>query len=345
MDTASHIMIGVGLAALSQIDPVVAESSTMSQAVLLGTIIGSNAPDFDYVYKLRGNGSYRRRHRGWSHSLFALPLWGISVSSFIFPFFSDISFLHLFLWTFLAVIIHVFIDLFNVYGTQAIRPFSSKWIAFDTIPLTDPYIWILHAVGFCSIPFFETGKVFSIIYLLMFLYLCFRTIYVRLTIKYLLEHFQNAKRIKLIPRATIFKWDVLIETEDDFLFGVYTQGNLVIEHTLPKIVECPDLTLNSMQDSNVSAFLSCTNYAYPFIHKRKNGSFVYWKDLRFRRKKFFPYLAVMFISSDLKSKASYTGWLYSLKQYRKVLRELEGTSNTLEKESGLKNQRDNSVHY
>lgn len=344
MDTASHIIIGFGLAALSQIDPVVGESSTMSQAVLLGSIIGSNAPDFDYVYKLRGNSSYRRHHRGWSHSLVALPLWGLVVSSSIYPFFSNISFLHLFLWTFLAVIIHVFLDVFNVYGTQAIRPFSSKWIAFDSIPLTDPYIWILHAAGFCSIVYFEAGKVFTIIYSLMFLYLFFRTVYAGMTKRYLQGHFRNAKRIKLIPRATILKWDVLIESEDDFLFGVYSRGNLVIEHTLAKKVECSDLILDSMNDGIISDFLTSTNYAYPFVQKRKSGTFVYWKDLRFRRKKFFPYLAVVFISPDLKSKASYTGWVYSLKKYKKVLRELESASISIEKKRLLKNQRDNSVH-
>jgi inner membrane protein len=52
LDTTSHIVIGNGLAALAQIDPAVSGSAAMSQAVLLGTSIGSNAPDFDFVYTL-----------------------------------------------------------------------------------------------------------------------------------------------------------------------------------------------------------------------------------------------------------------------------------------------------
>ena len=88
MDTTSHTIIGLGLGALSHIDPMAADSATFSYAILIGTVIGSNAPDFDYVYKLKGNSSYYRNHRGWSHSLLALPLWGLAVSGSIYSIFS-----------------------------------------------------------------------------------------------------------------------------------------------------------------------------------------------------------------------------------------------------------------
>jgi inner membrane protein len=64
MDTFSHIMIGLGLGAFAQIDPIIADNSTLSQAVIIGTVIGSNAPDFDYLYNLKDKGSYYRNHRG-----------------------------------------------------------------------------------------------------------------------------------------------------------------------------------------------------------------------------------------------------------------------------------------
>ncbi|MDQ0219205.1 metal-dependent hydrolase [Peribacillus cavernae] len=328
MDTTSHIIIGLGLGAFAQIDPVVAESS-LSHAVIIGTVFGSNAPDFDCVFKLNGNGSYYRNHRGWSHSLPALPLWSFFVSGSIYTFFPGPSFFHLFFWTFLAVVIHVLLDLFNVYGTQVFRPFSAKWIAFDSIPLIDPYILMLHIVGFALLPVFEAGKIFSFVYLLMALYILIRTAYAWLIKKDLEDSFRNVIRIKLIPRAGIFKWDLLIETEDHFLFGVYSVRNLIIELTLSKKVEHPELVRESRNAQPVSDFLASTNYAYPFVQQRKNGYFVYWKDLRFRTNKFFPYLVVMFISSDLKSKVSYIGWLHSLKQYKKVLRKLEKNSGSL----------------
>lgn len=328
MDTFSHIVIGFGIGALAQIDPAISSNQTLSQAVMLGAVIGSNAPDFDFIYRLKGKGSYFRNHRGLSHSLPALPLWGLLVSGLLYPFFPVSGFFHLFLWTFLAVILHVCFDLFNVHGTQILLPFSHKWIAFDAIPLFDPYIMMLHFLGFGLLYFYQAGITFLMIYGFIFLYLAVRFLSALLTKRHLQQYFINADRIKLIPRITLFKWDVIIETEEDFLFGVYSGNRLDIEHTLSKKIDFPVLVSDSANDPSVSDFLAGTTFAYPFVAVRKNGYVVYWKDLRFRTKKFFPSLAIMFISYDLNSKNSYIGKLSSLKQYKKVLRSLTNSSSS-----------------
>lgn len=332
MDTSSHIMIGLGLGALAQIDPSVANNPSLTQAVICGTVIGSNAPDFDIVFKLRGKSSYCKHHRGWSHSLLALPMWGLAVSSCIYLFFPDTAFLSLFLWTLLSVIIHVFLDVLNVYGTQALKPFTSKRIALDSISLFDPYIALLHIAGFSMMTFFEPGKTFLIIYLLMILYLFCRIIYARFIKKTLNTYFVNTIQIKLIPRAEFLKWGLYIETKEDFLFGTYKRNQVIIEHTLPKQTEFPDIVLDSKQERPISDFLTSTDYAYPFVEKRKHGHFVFWKDLRFRNKKFFPYLAVLFISSDSKEKNSYIGRINTLKQYKKVLTKLKANDSPIKQE-------------
>lgn len=327
MDTTSHIVIGLGLGALAQIDPAVADSSSLSAAVVLGTVIGSNAPDADCIYKLKGKGSYFRNHRAWSHSLPALPLWGLAISGIIHPFFPDSSFMHLFLWTFLAVILHVGFDLFNVYGTQALRPFSSKWISFDSLPLVDPFILGLHSAGFALILFFEPGVIFLLIYLIIMFHIFFRTFYMGRIKKHLWLYYPEANRIKLIPRPDLFTWDFLIENEDEFIFGFYSTTKIKIEHKLPKKVEHQDIIQKSKDEQDVSDFLASTEYAFPFIKKTKTGCFVLWKDLRFRMNKtYFPYHAIMYTANDSKSTSTFTDKLYSLKSYKKVLRELERSS-------------------
>src|SRR5699024_8352692 len=102
-------------------------------------MIGSQAPDFDTVLKLKDNATYLRHHRGITHSLPAVVLWGVLISSIIYAFVPEVSYFHLWLWTFLAVIIHVLVDLFNAYGTQAFRPFTNKWVAYGFINTFDPY--------------------------------------------------------------------------------------------------------------------------------------------------------------------------------------------------------------
>lgn len=325
MDTSSHIIMGLGLAALAHINPVVANHSTLSQAVIFGTVIGSNAPDFDFVYRLRSKGSYIRNHRSWSHSILALPLWSLAVSGIIYAILPVSSFLHLFLWTFLAVILHVFFDLFNVHGTQVLLPFSKKWVAFDTLPLVDPTILFVHILGFSLLPFFEMGTIFSVIYLFIFLYLTVRALSTLAARRKLQNHFQNSIRIKLIPRISLFHWDVIIETNEDFLFGAYSRGNLVVEHSLSKKIDYPELVSDSKSHPLISDFLSSTQYAYPLVHTRKNGYFIYWRDLRFRTKKFFPSLAIIAVSSDNQTRKGFIGTLHSLKQYKQVIKQLKNT--------------------
>lgn len=93
---------------------------------MVGTIVGSHAPDFDTILKLRNNATYLRHHRGITHSIPLVIFWGIAISSIIYLFLPEVNFLHLWLWTSLAVILHVFVDIFNAYGTQAYRPFTKK---------------------------------------------------------------------------------------------------------------------------------------------------------------------------------------------------------------------------
>lgn len=69
MDTGTHLVIGLGLAGLSQIDPSVSADSAATTAVFIGTVIGSQIPDVDGLLRFKGNATYIRNHRGRSHSL------------------------------------------------------------------------------------------------------------------------------------------------------------------------------------------------------------------------------------------------------------------------------------
>ncbi|WP_428908855.1 metal-dependent hydrolase [Niallia sp. Krafla_26] len=326
MDTSTHIIMGIGLASLAQIDPVISENPVLTQAVLLGTVIGSNAPDFDILYKLKGQSSYIKNHRSYSHSLPILPIWAILISLTIIAFFPSISFFHVFWWTFISVIVHVLTDLLNVHGTQILLPFNKSWISFDTIPLFDTFIMILHLGGFFCTIFFNTGIVFLIVYLIICIYILFRFCYQQWIKQQLKNHFQQATRIKLIPKTSPLHWGILIETKEDFLFGSYFLNAFTVEHVSSKILEYPDLIKKSTKHPLVHDFLSSTNFAFPFVEKRKKGYFIIWKDLRFRQKKFFPYSSILYVSADGKEiYSAYSGWLYSLKQLRKVIKHLKRT--------------------
>src|SRR5699024_1238900 len=117
MDTGTHVVMGIALGGLATLETVVANDTVLFNAVLVGTLFGSQAPESDSVLKFINNAPYSRNHRGISHSIPAVIFWGILIASIVYMFVPEVSFLHLWAWTFFAVIVHVFADTFYAYGT------------------------------------------------------------------------------------------------------------------------------------------------------------------------------------------------------------------------------------
>src|SRR5699024_9543877 len=107
----------------------------------------SETPDFHTILKLKNHSTYIRNHRGITHSIPAIIIWGILIPLIIYLFVPEVNFLHLWLLTFLAVFLVVFVDVFNAYGTQAFRPFSLKWVVYVLIITFVTYIFFSHIAG------------------------------------------------------------------------------------------------------------------------------------------------------------------------------------------------------
>ncbi len=157
MDTGTHLVIGLGLAGLATVDPVVTTSSGVFAAVLLGTVLGSQAPDFDGLTRFGGNATYIRNHRGMSHSLPAIAIWTAAITLLLELIFQGLPILHVAMWVFIAVAFHVFTDLFNTYGTQAFRPFTEKngfpgTLCISSICSFSRRMWPLWRSGCSSLP-------------------------------------------------------------------------------------------------------------------------------------------------------------------------------------------------
>ncbi len=96
-------------------------------------IVGSLIPMDKLVLKLKDNATYISHHRGITHSIPFTILWPILITFLIFTFFSGTNPFHVWMWAQLAVFLHVFVDIFNSYGTQALRPITNKWIQLSVI--------------------------------------------------------------------------------------------------------------------------------------------------------------------------------------------------------------------
>ncbi|MEI7025379.1 metal-dependent hydrolase [Paenibacillus sp. y28] len=313
MDTGTHLVVGFGLAGLAYIDPVVASDSATATAVLLGTVLGSQAPDSDGLLRLRGNAVYIRNHRGKSHSLPAIVLWSLlltTVLGFIFP---AASWWHLALWTTIAVSFHVFSDLFNTYGTQAARPFTSKWISWNIIHIFDPFIFVSHlaAIFIWSVKLAQPQVIFPILYSVIALYYIWRTAAHAVAERSMPRRdpgYKPGDRYMLIPTINLYIWNIVKQkTDGSYELGELRHGQVrwidkVRPHSHPAIEA-------SRNHPDIKAFLYFSSHACAEYKEHPWGYEVRWADVRYRHRKQYPCVGVLIMDRDLNPLDTYVGWL------------------------------------
>ncbi|SFI58880.1 metal-dependent hydrolase [Thermoflavimicrobium dichotomicum] len=320
MDTGTHFVMGIGLYGLAHLDPIVATDPVTSHAVLFATAIGSQMPDFDGLYRLKGNSAYIRNHRGWTHSLPMLLIWPTILTAILNFFFPQANWQHVWLWGLLAVFIHVFIDLFNTYGTQALKPFCNKWISWDVINIFDPFLFIIHLFGFAlwsTLPV-SPGWIFAGIYLILIFYVGWRTWVHAQKVKWLTKQVGEPGKYTVIPTARWNDWKIVFVQENKVRMGE------IRDHTINWTGELStkDLkhpaAIKSREAEPIDAFLSFTSYGYPRVYTRSYGYEVRWFDVRYHHKKHFPFVAVALLDHDYHIIDSFVGWISEEQLDKKV---------------------------
>ncbi|MDV2581872.1 metal-dependent hydrolase [Alkalibacillus haloalkaliphilus] len=324
MDTATHITMGVAIGGLATLDPAVQQNTDLFHAVLIGAIIGSHAPDFDTFFKFKDNATYIRHHRGSSHSPLAVLLWSLLVTFSIYAFYIDIPWLNLWFWVLLSVALHVLVDIFNAYGTQALKPFVNKWIALGWINTFDPYIFGLFLIGaFAWILGADPSMTYLIVFFVVFLYYIKRFFDKKEITDILQKHFPNATKIITQPTIHHNTWRVVIETPDYYFVADSDHGHIDINDTFKKNA-LPDTTeMNAaFQDENVKAFIDFSPIYRYEIDRFDDYVEIRFIDLRYRSKGHYPFVAVVTLDKFYNVLTSYTGWVYSEEKLQKKLEPL-----------------------
>lgn len=321
MDTGTHIVMGVGLAGLATLDPVVANDPVLFGAVFAGTMIGSQAPDFDTILKLKNNAIYIRNHRGLTHSIPAVLFWGVLISTLIYWLIPSVGFFHVWLWTFIAVCIHVFVDIFNAYGTQALRPFSNKWVALGFINTFDPYIFALHLGGIIAWGLgANPGQTFAVIYGVIALYYVKRYFDKREIVREITDYFSSVEKIHTSPTRKQNYWRIAVTTKDRFYVGVVEDGHIQLMDEFER-VDLPNSPIFELakSDKNISAFLSFSPVYRWELEEKERFTEIRLIDLRYRSKGHYPFVAVIQINANNDIISSYTGWIFSERKLQNKL--------------------------
>lgn len=321
MDTGTHVVMGIALGGIATLDPVVANHDLTAQAIMIGTIVGSQAPDLDTILKLKNNAKYIRNHRGITHSVPAVCLWPLLVTGAIYAFTPEVNLLHLWIWTFLAVILHVFVDIFNAYGTQALRPFSKKWVALGVINTFDPYIFFAHIIGIVIWRIgAHPGYTFIGVYIVLVGYYIFRFYAKSIVIKKVKEKVPNTTQVIISPTYRLAQWHIAISTETRFYVAraINNEVNILDEFEKVPIPETPVMKA-ALLDDNLSAFLSFSPVYRWEVDEYNDHYEVRFIDLRYRSKGYYPFVAVVQLDQSLNIVSSYTGWIFSEEKLFKKL--------------------------
>ncbi|PLS05858.1 metal-dependent hydrolase [Neobacillus cucumis] len=321
MDTGTHVVMGIALGGLATLDPVVAGSHATATSVLIGTIAGSQIPDIDTVLKLRNNAIYIRNHRGVTHSIPAVILWPLLIIAVVYPFFTGANLLHLWAWTFAAVFIHVFVDIFNAYGTQALRPFSSKWVALGVINTFDPIIFAIHIIGiFLWIFGAKPGVTFLIMYAVIIAYYLRRYMAKNKVLCEVKKIIPDATEVIIAPTMRFHQWRIAAMNKEHFFVGRAVNNEVQILDQFIRIpVPNTPVIEAAKKDTNLSAFLSFSPVYRWEVDEYNDFYEVRFIDLRYRSNGHYPFVAVVQLDCDLKPISSYTGWVFSEKKLRKKL--------------------------
>lgn len=321
MDTGTHVVMGLALGGLATLDPAVAATPEAATSILIATVIGSQAPDVDTILKLKNNAVYIRNHRGITHSVPAVLLWPILITGAIHLFYPETNLLHLWLWSFVAVFLHVFVDIFNAYGTQAFRPFSSKWVALGIINTFDPFIFGIHVVGLVIWGLGgDPGYTFLIIYLILIGYYLIRIRANRKVYKRVQQIIPDATEIIISPTMRFQQWKIAVMNPNQFFVGKTFGSHVAILdqfNRLP-VPETPVLEA-AKKDKNLAAFLSFSPVYRWEADEYDDYYEVRFIDLRYRSNGRYPFVAVVQLDLNLNILSSYTGWIFSEEKLRKKL--------------------------
>jgi inner membrane protein len=296
MDPVTHGLIGLGIASLS------GQALSISNPVVLGSMLGAVAPDFDIVMKYKGDYEYLKHHRGLSHSFVGTAAIAFVISSVLSLIFNNQNFIEILIWTYFGCLSHIIFDMFNSYGVRCLLPFSKRKVSLSLLMMYDPFISVL-CIGLILSK--ESSNIKGIIALVFTLTYLFIRYLLRIKTYLLLNSIFNSRykimKINILPSMiNPFKWDFVIETD---LYNIVGEINSVtnyskikkkLKKTYSKLIE----QFNSTKLGKY--FMDFTPIRHFRIIEEGNKIILQIIDLRYLVKDNFMHHATIEFSKDVK---------------------------------------------
>jgi len=256
MDTLSHSLVGVSIAQVAIATQNV-EKFEDKLFVLSFCVIAANIPDVDILTKPFGSRFFLKYHRSISHSLFLNFILTILYSLIAYRFNDSFSIYFILGLSTLSVFGHIFTDIFNSYGTQALWPFSTKWLRLGLSSTFDTFIFFSLATSI-AVDYFTDWymvNIYLINYCLIFLYLTFSLFKYMKVKQKLFEEYDDIKKFYIYANRITVSYFFIIELESArYIIGKYINKIRVIDEVKKNRVE-PILFDKLIQNKNLQHFI------------------------------------------------------------------------------------------
>jgi inner membrane protein len=298
MDPITHGLIGIALSALSG-HPI-----QLNDPVFLGCTLGAMLPDLDIITHVKGRLNYLLKHRGASHSLIALTVMALGLSTALYLVFPTASWNTVFFFTLIGTMSHGIMDLLNSYGAELLWPFSRKKITVDMIMLSDPVVLGSFLVSFMvSLRTPELAKTASLTALLLSAsYLGYRHLGRMEIRERLMGIYDLTERdqVKVLPAMYHpFTWNFILFQGDFVCVGIIRNQTPSICRVLPKF-DGDDPSVSNALDGNLAEIFSLfTPYCHVIAHFSEDVECkVEFLDLRYWAKGDFLYTGNVFLNAE-----------------------------------------------
>jgi inner membrane protein len=139
MDAVTHVAAGV---AIARVIPTPSRKWAVWAGVALALL-----PDIDFLLVFLDRLTFIQHHRGFTHSLMALPLLALLVAGLGRCLGGPRWFRPLFLLSLAVLASHLLLDVATSYGTQILSPFSRRKFTLDWLFIIDPCLTLILLAG------------------------------------------------------------------------------------------------------------------------------------------------------------------------------------------------------
>lgn len=278
MDPCSQAVLGASLSSSF------AEKKNIKFASFFGAV-GGLFPDSDIFIRSAVDPLLSvEYHRNFTHSLFFAPVGGLLVTIFLYFFFKEkISLSKIFIFSFLGVLTHGFLDSCTSYGTSLLWPFSDTRISWNIISIIDPIFTSVLIISIISALIYKSKYVARIGLFMAMLYLVFGVFQYKQVENFIFkiaeQRNHNVEKILLNPTiGNNILWRTLYKSNGKYYIGAvhmpaFSDSNFKNGEVIDVIDEntiFPELGIDSVQRIDIKRF-SHFSQGFIYLHPKYNN--------------------------------------------------------------------------